>query len=698
MQNNAQDNPTEFRTICFAGQKFVVRVDLPVFGGAITDPEMGGVMVPNQGDPASDTWFGTVSSFITAGQNTGHLNKKLQQRPGLEQAEAAIPEPASEGMKAGLEEAAQPGRAHRASRRLLRRLAHIVRFRLGMRTLSRRNKKQEQTLTMQAQPTRHDLSQPASSDPNGIKPRPARLVCTERQWAAFRNHLIQSDGLEHAAFALLGRSDTGDAIKYYMHRLLLVPDDRCVQQHAAFVEPEIDFILECFQKYIQSGAAAILHAHSHPFTPRATFSGTDDYYLPGEIDSLASVVAMMASDVPRRFARIVLGQSEDGFTAEVYSEDHIIRERIVAVDVIGKSGIRTIVCQGRHPAPGLADATDALTEADRQRLDRNLNWLGEVGQKKIAETHIALCGLGGLGAEVMKNCRGLGIKRYTLIDMDRIEITNMNRLPYPATSVGQYKVDEARKFLLEVIPDAEVIALRCPVEDPAAQEALLKADLIVNSLDDDGARFSTQILAARHLIPLLDLGSGIALKAGHREVTAMGGQAIFYAPGEACLVCQGLDPARIVSREFRKFYRQIGYVQGTDETPTSVVTINSVMGGVAGDIIMKYLTGFSSIPSWVACDLLQHETQTLSFVRRDDCPICGEHGIEGLGTDMTKPIESPGQPSRPFSMPFVEESSQDPVQTPETSVTPEIPPAAETSVTPEIPPAAEEVQSAEQPD
>jgi hypothetical protein len=49
-------------------------------------------------------------------------------------------------------------------------------------------------------------------------------------------------------------------------------------------------------------------------------------------------------------------------------------------------------------------------------------------------------------------------------------------------------------------------------------------------------------------------------------------------------------------------------------------------------------------------------------------------------------------------MPFVEESSQDPVQTPETSVTPEIPPAAETSVTPEIPPAAEEVQSAEQPD
>ena len=169
---------------------------------------------------------------------------------------------------------------------------------------------------------------------------------------------------------------------------------------------------------------------------------------------------------------------------------------------------------------------------------------------------------------------------------------------------------------------------------------------------------------------MLDLGSGIALKAGHREVTGMGGQAIFYAPGEACLVCQGLDPATIEPRHIRKLYRQIGYVQNTDETPVSVVTINSVMGGIAGDIIMKYLTGFSSVPSWVAYDLLGHTTQTLSMERRSDCPICGEDGIEGLGTDTTKPIEARCQPVRSFSFPCADDSSQDHTPTPETSPAP----------------------------
>ena len=523
---------------------------------------------------------------------------------------------------------------------------------------------------MQEQLTRHGLPYPAVPRPNDNGPKPVKLVCTERHWEAFRNHLIQADGLEHAAFAVLGRSETDDAIKYYIHRLVLVPDDRCIQQHEALVEPDTQFILDCFQQYSKSRAAALLHAHSHPFARRAAFSGTDDHYLPGEVNSLASILNMTASDAPLRFARMVVGQTEEGFTAEVCYESHTVCERIGTVDVIGKSGIRTIVCDARHHTSGLPGAPDTLTEADRQRLDRNLNWLGEAGQQRITQTHIALCGLGGLGAEVMKNCRGLGIKHYTLIDMDRVEISNMNRLPYPATSVGKYKVEVARDFLLEAVPDAEVIVINRPVEHPTAQEALLRADLIVNSLDDDGARLSTQILAARHLIPLLDLGSGIALKAGHREVTGMGGQAIFYAPGEACLVCQGLDPATIVPREIRKLYRQIGYVQNTDETPASVVTINSVMGGVAGDIIMKYLTGFSSVPSWVAYDLLGHTTQTLSMERRSDCPICGQDGIEGLGTDTTKRIESPGQPVRSFSFPCAEDSSQDHTPTPVTSPAP----------------------------
>jgi len=467
--------------------------------------------------------------------------------------------------------------------------------------------------------------------------KPMRLTITESAWTAFRQHLHQCDGKERAAFMLLGRLENGDLLNYYVHRLLLVPDHRCVQQHQTIVEPDAGSILDSFRAYQQSAATAFLHAHSHPFSACAQFSGTDDHYLGEEIRGFADYLRATDNDRPFRFLRMVSGGQEGGFTGEAYDHNDKFTRRINEVRVIGRHGLRTIPCRWLQETS--LDGAKVLSESDRARLDRNVNWLGEGGQSAISKTHIAFCGLGGLGAEVLKNCRGLGFKRYSLIDMDRVETSNLNRLSCGASDVGRYKVDVAKDFILAAIPDADVTVLRLPVEEEACQKALMQADFVVNALDDDSARLNVQVLAARHLLPMLDLGSGIRLKPGTREVSAMGGQATFYVPGGPCLLCQGLDPTQIVPREIRRMQRQIGYVEGTDETPVSVVTINSVIGGIASDILMKYLTGFSTAPLWVSFDLLKHEVTRLSFHRRTDCPICGENGIEGLGIEETAPLK-----------------------------------------------------------
>ncbi len=466
--------------------------------------------------------------------------------------------------------------------------------------------------------------------------KPVRLTITESAWTAFRQHLHQRDGKERAAFMLLGCLEEGDLLNYYVHRLLLVPDHRCVQQHQTIVEPDAGSILDSFRAYQQSAATAFLHAHSHPFSDCARFSGTDDHYLAGEIRGLGEYLRATDNQRTFRFLRMVTGGREGGFTGEIFGGNLGFRGRISEVRVVGRNGMRTIPCSGLHGTQPQKE--EALTDSERERLDRNVNWLGEGGQLAISSTNSALCGLGGLGAEVLKNCRGLGFKQYTLIDMDRVETSNLNRLSCGAGDVGRYKVDVAKDFILAAIPDADVTVLRLPVENEACQRALMQADFVVNALDDDSARLNVQVLAARHLLPMLDLGSGIRLKPGTREVSAMGGQTTFYVPGGPCLLCQGLDPARIVPREIRQMQRQIGYVEGTDETPVSVVTINSVIGGIASDILMKYLTGFSTAPLWVSFDLLKHEVTRLSFHKRTDCPICGEKGIEGLGIEETAPL------------------------------------------------------------
>ncbi len=463
----------------------------------------------------------------------------------------------------------------------------------------------------------------------------AVLHCTEAHWKRLRAHLLREDGLERAGFAQLGRNEHSGRVEYFLHRFDPIADEDCAQQHATVVEPEPLTVLGIFADYGRSAAAALMHLHSHPFTERASFSGVDDAHLPQTARDLAGYLQAARSPQPRRFARLVVGRAEDGFTAEVMDETGRVVEVITEVRVVGASGRRTVRRWTENAA-----ATE-LAGDERARLDRNLSWLGEVGQQRIAQTHVAIVGLGGLGAEMLKSCRGLGFQRYTLVDHDRVEASNLNRLPWSLSDVGRLKVEVARDFILGAIPAATVAVVAETVGSVSAGNALVQADLIVACLDNDFARLQVQDLAARHLRPLLDMGSGITLRPGTREVDGMGGQVSFHVPGGACLACQGLDAGQVVDPEHAEVRRSIGYVQGTDETPASVVTINAVVAALGADTLMKWLTGFSAPPTWLRYDLLAHRAIPMQFVARHDCPICGEGGLMGLGERLTAPLPAP---------------------------------------------------------
>ena len=130
-------------------------------------------------------------------------------------------------------------------------------------------------------------------------PRQAVLVASEPAWHALRSHLLKPDLKERVAFALLGRAEFAGRIEYYLHRVVAVPDGRCVEQHGYFVEPDPGFVVDCFDAYGQSTAVGFLHAHSHPFCETARFSGTDDAYLPGSVESLQDYLTAMALQIGR---------------------------------------------------------------------------------------------------------------------------------------------------------------------------------------------------------------------------------------------------------------------------------------------------------------------------------------------------------------------------------------------------------------
>eukprot|EP01038_Epipyxis_sp_PR26KG_P009120 gene9120-12301_t len=77
--------------------------------------------------------------------------------------------------------------------------------------------------------------------------------------------------------------------------------------------------------------------------------------------------------------------------------------------------------------------------------------------KRLATSHICVIGLGGVGSWVVEGLARSGIGRFTLIDMDDICISNINRQIMATTStVGQFKAETLKKRILDINPDGNV--------------------------------------------------------------------------------------------------------------------------------------------------------------------------------------------------------------------------------------------------
>lgn len=83
--------------------------------------------------------------------------------------------------------------------------------------------------------------------------------------------------------------------------------------------------------------------------------------------------------------------------------------------------------------------------------------LGRDVMDVIAEQRIIIFGVGGVGSWCAESLVRSGIKYITLVDSDRICITNINRqLMATFKTVGQVKVDALKNRLLEINPKAEI--------------------------------------------------------------------------------------------------------------------------------------------------------------------------------------------------------------------------------------------------
>jgi len=478
------------------------------------------------------------------------------------------------------------------------------------------------------------LNTKASSD--HIK---SEMVIKESDYVAMRRHLLRDDGRERACFLFCGMKRRGNVEDLYVHRVIDIEDRDYDVQNATYILPSINRTIGIFRDFERSGCPIMVFVHSHPFCENATFSNIDRLSLGKALRSIEDYLRAGESVEGFIFGAMVVGRDEKGFSGYLYRRDDNPHTEISSLKIVGQRG------QRRFTSFNIRDAVPEILP-DRELLDRNIMWLGEDGQRILSSSHLVICGLGGVGGLVALNVRGLGLRRITLVDDDTIERSNLNRLPGASIDdIGRLKVDVMARMIKEVSPHTEVVLIEGRVGDEQVEDALSEGDVIIAGLDSFSARFETQVIAARYLKPLIDIGSGINLDRKENRVKFMGGQVAFYIPGGACLCCQGVVPRDIGSGPGEKIRKAIGYVKDTDITPTSVTTINSILSGHAVDMFIRYITGFSVTPRYIRLDMLNNVYEQFNFVKKTDCPVCGQHGIEGKGKEMEQILPNRNRPT-----------------------------------------------------
>lgn len=113
---------------------------------------------------------------------------------------------------------------------------------------------------------------------------------------------------------------------------------------------------------------------------------------------------------------------------------------------------------------------------------RNYLYISSEQQKKIKKKKILLAGC-GIGSNIAECALRLGFENITLIDGDKVELTNINRQNYSISDIGKYKTEALKHRLLDINPDANIIAQNAFLTPSNVEGYLTGHDIAINALD-----------------------------------------------------------------------------------------------------------------------------------------------------------------------------------------------------------------------
>ncbi|NMA72622.1 MAG: tRNA threonylcarbamoyladenosine dehydratase [Bacteroidales bacterium] len=151
---------------------------------------------------------------------------------------------------------------------------------------------------------------------------------------------------------------------------------------------------------------------------------------------------------------------------------------------------------------------------EKQIFERTHLLLGDRGMEYLSTVNVILFGVGGVGSWCAESLVRSGVHHLTIVDMDKVDITNVNRQLMATTkTVGEIKVEVMKERLGSINPNASITSF-CEryTSETRSMFNLSSYDYIIDAIDSVEDKVDLLVYAANETNATVFSSMGAALK------------------------------------------------------------------------------------------------------------------------------------------------------------------------------------------
>ena len=257
-----------------------------------------------------------------------------------------------------------------------------------------------------------------------------KIIIKEEYWKKINYHFYDQNR-EHLAYLIVKPISTKNGHRFLVTDLQCIDDVNFQITNEGYQHDPT--IVRKMVKIARDKKCILFDIHNH-FGSNPNFSNTD---ICSREKHLSYYYRTTCSNL---YGSIVLGSNSKTANAIFWHNNQMMQ-------------IDRIDCHGKlfKMLPMTNSSNIDLIKQEIKIYDRQILAFGKEKQKILKAINVVIVGLGGIGSIVATELAYLGIRNFTLIDHDTLEISNTNRvIGSNAKLIGKYKTNICKSHILEI--------------------------------------------------------------------------------------------------------------------------------------------------------------------------------------------------------------------------------------------------------